>query len=99
MGGESTKALFNTLLITNIAINPGKNSRLRPRTSRQMQTRLGHQTQQTDGLETNGFPAGIRSGNHQGMKIFAQFQINGDNLPCKQRMTSSQQTNEALIIN
>ena len=76
MSRERRKTLLNTLLVADIRQNPFVDGYRALVRRRNVQPALGHKRQQAQGFQGNRLAAGIRTGNHQGIKGVAQLQVN-----------------------
>ena len=99
MAGEGGKALGNGLLIADIREN-GLEGRKGAAVSRgNVQAALGHQGEQTDGFQGDGFAAGVGAGDDHGIKIRAQADGNGNHgFGVNERVTSLAQLHPALLV-
>ncbi|MNV41101.1 hypothetical protein D3C71_1327280 [compost metagenome] len=75
MTGECTQTLLNALFIAYICINGIKHTHLTAFFCRDEQPRHRHETQQSNGLECNGFTTRIRSGYNNGAILVAELHI------------------------
>ena len=71
MRRECTKALLNTLFISDICINLMKYSQFTAVSGRNVKSGLSHQTEQADRFQRNSFTAGIWSGDDQQCELFS----------------------------
>ena len=72
MRRECTKALLNTLFISDICINLMKYSQFTAVSGRNVKSGLSHQTEQADRFQRNSFTAGIWSGDDQRDRILRE---------------------------
>jgi hypothetical protein len=73
--------LFQTLLVADVRKNLIKNRDRATFSGRDVQSRLGHEGDQANGLERHRLAPGIGAGDDQEIEANAQTHINGDDLP------------------
>ena len=77
MGRESGQILFNALLVADIGQHGREYGDGALGRHGDVEAALGHQRQQAQGLQADGFAAGVGAGDDQCVKGLAQLQING----------------------
>ena len=99
VAGEGRKALGNGLLVADIREN-GLEGRKSAAVSRgNVQAALGHQGEQTDGFQGDGFAAGVGAGDDHGIKIRAKPDGNRNHgFGVNERVTSLAQLHPALLV-
>ena len=80
VGREGGEALGDGLLVADIGQYAVENHHCAVVRHRNVESTLGHQSQQTDGLQGDGLAAGVGAGDDQGIKIPAQVQVVGHRL-------------------
>ena len=99
MTGECGQALCNGLLIANVCQNGIKGRKFAAVAGGNMQAALGHQGQQTDGLQGDSLTTGVWAGDDHGVEILAQMDGNRHNhLGIDQRMPCFPQIHPALSV-
>ena len=99
MRGESGQTLFDGLLVADVSIDVFKIAQFRTKIGRHLQAAFGHQRKQADGLEGNGFAAGVGTGNDEGGEFIAKPQVGGHDLfGINQRMTAADDFDEATRV-
>ena len=78
--GEGGKALLNALLVTDVHQHFFEHVDGAVFVGRNHQAAHCHQGQQTDGFQSNGLTAGVRAGDHESIKFFAQSYVGGNDL-------------------
>ena len=66
---EGGQGLLDGLLVADVHQNAREHRHLTVVPHRDQQTALGHQSEQTQCFQRNGFTTGVRTGNHQGVKL------------------------------
>ncbi len=79
MPGEGGQGLFDRLFVTNIGEDVFKDGDLRTGIDGDMQAGLGHESEQADGFQADGFAARIGAGDDEGVGVCVEEHINGDN--------------------
>ena len=75
MGGKRREGLLDALFIADIRQHMVENRNLAVVRHGQQQAAHRHQRQQTNRFQRNGLAAGIRTGDHQGIKMQAEFNV------------------------
>ena len=99
MRRECTKALLNTLFISDICINLMKYSQFTAVSGRNVKSGLSHQTEQADRFQRNSFTAGIWSGDDQQCEVLPKCHGDRNNFfRIEQWVTSLTDTDASLFI-
>ena len=99
MRRECTKALLNTLFISDICINLMKYSQFTAVSGRNVKSGLSHQTEQADRFQRNSFTTGVWTGYNQKLEIFAEHDIDWNHFfLIEQWVTSLTDTDASLFI-
>ena len=77
MGGEGGKGLLDALLVTKIHQNVIKGADTALLAARDVQTRLGHESKKSHGLERNRLTTGVRAGDDQSVKAHTKGYVDG----------------------
>ncbi len=99
MSRKSGQALLNALLVADVSKNVREHRQVAAVRRRDMQPALAHCRQKPNGLERNGFAAGIGARDHQSVELAAKLKAywNGAAL-VKKRMPRPAQHDAALLI-
>ena len=97
MGRESGQTLLNALLIADIRQHPLIHGNDAAVPHRDVETALGHEGQEAQGLEGDGLAAGVGAGDDQGVKGVPQLDIDGHRLlGIQQRMAGLAQVDDTV---
>ena len=99
MGGEGGKGLLDGLLVADIGQHLGEHGKIAVVPHRDMQAALGHCDQQSGGLQRHRLAAGVGPGDHQGVELLAQANVNGHRLLLiQQRMPGPAEPEGAVAL-
>ena len=95
--GEGGEALLDALLIADVCHDLLEHGQARAVRCRNVQAALRHHGEQADRLERDGFAAGIRAGDDEGVKVAAERDVDrDDDVLGDQRMAGAPERDAAL---
>ena len=80
MGGEGGQGLGDGLLVADVGQHPAEHPHCGVRPGGDVQAALGHQGDETDGLQGHRLAAGVGAGDDQGVEPLPQLQVVGHGL-------------------